>query len=142
LADVRHRCLGLIFGIAACSSIASQAQANEYMAERKITFQVGVGASLASADYSKGYDRGISGFATVDLPHHLGLDFEYHNPDLDTPYDVGEVSYLGGIRYRLSFGRWRPYVKALGGIGQLKLDQGYYVAQTTTNYLVAFGGGL
>jgi hypothetical protein len=141
---IRPRCLGLLLGILGVFSTKCHAQA-EPEALRKVSLEVGVGFSLAHPDYGDKLVGGITGFAVADLPHRIGIEVEYHNVDLSTPFDIGEVSFLGGIRYRFTTERRLvPYVKAMAGAGQVKFDQGYFPAdsQSSVNPVIALGGGI
>jgi hypothetical protein len=66
-------------------------------ASRDITFQVGSGFSAGRSDYGGKCITGISVFANVDLRQHVGMEFDFHDTDLGTPNDVGEITYLGGL---------------------------------------------
>jgi hypothetical protein len=138
---MRHRYLALFLGIAGVFSPLSQAQA-KYTAQRKITLQAGVGFTVANPDYSQSHSRGISAFVMADLPRNWGIEFDYHNADIVSPSDVGEISYLAGVRYRFPHHRMQPYVKGMIGVGQVKFDQGFFPTnQTVTNTVIGFGGG-
>jgi hypothetical protein len=112
-------------------------------ASRGLSFEVGGGVSLASPDYSDQYIKGVSLFATADFSKGLGIDIEVHDTDIITPHDLGEKSYLAGIRYGRHFKKFYPYGKGLLGIGTFSFHQGYFPAESSKNYSqFALGGGL
>lgn len=108
-----------------------------------LSIQVGAGVSIASPDYGDTKVKGITAFGNVDLPMGLGLDVEYHDVNIITPRDVGESSFMGGLRFGVAKGHFYPYVKALAGVGTLSFQQGYYVSSSSSSYgAYGVGGGL
>lgn len=126
-----------LFGLSALS----HAQAVP-TATRSGYLQVGGGVSLARPDYTDVFDQGLSAYVDYDFTRHIGVEAIYHNTSMITPKDVGEDTYLIGPRYVFRKDRFNPYVKLLGGIGQIKF-QFDNVPHTTYTYSVfAAGGGL
>ena len=112
-------------------------------ATRSLSFEAGGGISIASPDYSFGTIKGFSVFGAADLRSGIGIDVEYHDTNLFTPHDIGEKTFLVGLRYGRHERRFYPYIKGLAGEGTFTFQQGYYPATTSSNYTVfAFGGGL
>ena len=108
-----------------------------------LNIQVGAGVSIAEPDYGDKNVKGVSFFGNVDLPIGLGLDVEYHDTNIVTPLDLGESSFMGGLRYGHLTHRFYPYGKVLAGVGTLSFQQGYYVtSSSSTHGAYAFGGGL
>jgi hypothetical protein len=95
---------------------------------------------------------GGSIYANFNVTGSLGLTAQFDYPDVHTPNDLVERSYLIGLRYYHPVGEhFAPYVKALAGIGSTKFSNsvvwvvypGTPTDGTTSNYTtVAFGGGL
>jgi len=122
---------------------ALHAQALPSATGGSLSIQVGAGVSIASPDYGDPKVKGITGFGNVDLPMGLGLDVEYHNVNIITPHDVGETSFMGGLRFGVAKGHFYPYVKALAGVGTLSFQKGYFASNSSTSYgAYGVGGGL
>jgi len=96
------------------------------------------------------YGGGI--YVNFNVTPHLGLTAQFDYPDVHTPDDLVEKSYMAGLRYYhpLGGGRLVPYVKVLGGIGSTKFSNkvvwviypGTPTNGNTASYgTVAFGGG-
>jgi hypothetical protein len=112
-------------------------------ATRGLSVQAGLGYSFASPDYSDKYTQGISAYADADFAHGLGVEIEYHAPIIITPRDIGETSFLGGVRYSYHKRRFIPYGKLMAGLGTFHYYQGYNAANSSQSYgMYAFGGGL
>lgn len=113
-------------------------------ATRFTNFQVGIGVSAANPDYSDNtLIKGVSVYGSVDFGRHLGIDGEIHDLKLSTPRDFGESSYLLGLRYGITYGRFHPYAKALAGLGNFSLEKGTYSANSSsTHRMLSFGAGL
>jgi hypothetical protein len=114
-------------------------------ASRPLDLQIGVGISAAQPDYSAPHIKGITIYGTLDFRRfrHLGIDGEIHDLKIVTPSDIGQSSYLLGPRYEWRIGRFRPYAKALFGIGNFEFQKGYYPVDSSGNYFIyAFGGGV
>jgi len=104
--------------------------------------QVGGGVSSAQGDEFSQRLTGLTGYATFDFRSHIGAEVDVHVMTLVAPYNFVENSYLGGARYVWHRGRFTPYVKVLGGIGQA------YIKQPSTTFVpgapsttMAFAGG-
>ncbi|WP_162538196.1 outer membrane beta-barrel protein [Granulicella sp. WH15] len=110
-------------------------------ASRLMSGQIGVGITLGHPDYTGASIKGGSIYGTLDFGRHLGIDGEIHDMDLFTPKDIGESSYLLGLRYHIAVQRFRPYVKVLGGIGRFQFQQGVY-RETTSRSYKAFAVGV
>ncbi len=112
-------------------------------ATRSLSFEAGIGVSIASPDYTVSTIKGYSLFGSADFRSGLGIDIEYHDTNLVTPHDIGESTFLAGLRYGRHERRFYPYVKGLAGIGTFTFQQGYFPSTTSSNYHVyAFGGGV
>jgi hypothetical protein len=112
-------------------------------ASRSLSFEAGAGVSFANPDFTDPYIKGISIFGSADFRKGLGVDVEYHDTNIITPHDIGEQTFLGGLRYGVHKRKFYPYVKGLAGIGTFNFQQGYYNVASSKNYSVfALGGGI
>ncbi len=111
-------------------------------ASRLIRGQVGVGFTLSSPDTPNASIKGGSIYGTLDFGRHLGIDGEIHDMDLFTPKDIGESSYLLGLRYHIAIQRFRPYAKVLGGLGRFQYQSGTYGPETTSRSYKALAIGV
>jgi hypothetical protein len=112
-------------------------------AAKSTRVQIGVGASFAKPDFTDAAIKGISLYGSVDFGRHLGIDGEVHDIKLFTPRDVGESSYLLGLRYGITEGRLYPYAKVLAGLGSFSFQKGYFPSNSaSTHRMYALGGGL
>jgi hypothetical protein len=112
-------------------------------ASRSLSFEAGAGVSFANPDYSNKYIKGITAFGSADFRKGLGVDVEYHDTNIITPADIGEQTFLAGLRYGVHKRKFYPYVKGLAGIGTFSFQQGYYAKASSSHYSVfALGGGI
>ena len=84
-------------------------------------------------------------FAEAGLPGRFGAEFEMHYDSLHTPIDVGENTFLFGLRYSALKEDWvTVYGKVLGGIGRFEYQRGIYSSNPhgETYGVVSFGGGI
>ena len=111
--------------------------------KREVGIRVGVAASSYTLDYGEGREDGLTVYADLDLPKHLGIEALYRNASIQTPHDIGENHLLIGPRLSVHKGRFIPYGKALAGMGTINFQQGYNVSSYSESYFIyAFGGGL
>ena len=130
-------CLVCVLGL----STFSHAQAKP-AASRSSSLQAGVAYSYAHPDYNLPI-QGLTAYADYDFTHHLGVEGDMHFLTIITPGDIAEDTYLLGPRYKLHYGRFSPYVKALFGIGRFQYQYPTYGKDTTYTYGVYdFGGGV
>ena len=109
---------------------------------RRASIQVGVAGSAFTLDYGEGYEKGLTVFGDVDFAHHLGIEALYRNASIITPHDIGENHILAGPRFAFQKGRFKPYAKALAGVGTINFQQGYNVTAYSESYFIyALGGG-
>lgn len=113
-------------------------------ATRGLALQAGGGFTAGKSDFSPKWITGFAVFANADFRHHIGVTFDMHYNDLGTPSDVGEITYLGGLRYKFDFrNRYHPYIKAAVGFGTFKQHEGLYAQDASSTYkIAAFGGGV
>jgi hypothetical protein len=143
LEDIRLKTLPNICLVVTLFASASVLFAQNFpTAIRKTRVQVGAEYSNANSDESIRRIGGISFYGTVDFYKDLGLEVDVHLLDFQTANDYAERTGLAGLRYSHPFGRFRPYIKGTGGIGQA-------VNQTSNVHLAAghwgvysIGGGL
>ena len=101
-----------------------------------ISLSAGVTGSGFQIDYGKMQLAGVSAFVDLDTRRHIGVEGEATWLLFHQTADVHLATYQAGLRYSRYYGRFQPYVKALGGFGQFNFP--YNLA--TGNYLVATGG--
>lgn len=107
------------------------------------TLQAGGGVSLAKPDYTDKSIEGFTLYGNLDLRFGLGLDLEYHDVNIITPNDLGESSFMGGLRYGHHFHRLYPYGKVDAGVATIHFQQGYFAANSSSTYgAIGLGGGL
>lgn len=107
------------------------------------TLQAGAGISFAKPDYTDKTITGLSVYANLDFHVGLGLDLEYHDVNILTPNDLGESSFMGGLRYGHHFHKLYPYGKLVAGVATIHSQQGYFAANSSSSYgAIGFGGGL
>lgn len=115
-------------------------------ATRAVTIQIGVGVSAASPDYNPGVIKGGSIYGDMDFRTRLGIvgiEGEIHDLEWFTPRDIGENSYLMGLRYGINKRGFHPYGKVLAGLGTFQYQKGFYPKTSSSTYkMIAFGGGL
>lgn len=112
-------------------------------AARSARVQIGVGASFAKPDFTDATIKGISLYGSIDVGKHIGIDGEVHDMKLFTPRDVGESSYLLGLRYGIPEKRFYPYAKVLAGLGSFSFQKGYFPRNSaSTHKIYALGAGL
>ena len=110
---------------------------------QRLSGQVGVGFTAANPDFGSSVIKGIAFYGTFDIGKHLGVTGEINDLHLFTPQDIGESTYLYGVRYQIVRKRLHPYAKALFGLGSFQYQKGYYAATTTLRYpAYAIGGGV
>ncbi|HEY6413105.1 MAG TPA: hypothetical protein VIX42_05430 [Edaphobacter sp.] len=125
----------------------SHAQARP-AAERRGIAQFGGGYSVGSSECpsvviqgltndctSGSIVSGLAVYGSFDFTRHFGVQGDIHKLSLSKP---GEDSYLFGPRYVFHHGRYHPYLKFQGGVGQFQTK--FSTAYTYKIY--AFGGGL
>jgi hypothetical protein len=107
--------------------------------------QVGGGVSNANGDEFTNRLTGLTGYATFDFRRHIGAEVDVHVLTLVAPFNFVENTYLGGGRYFWNKGRFTPYVKVLGGLGQAYIKQPsatYVQGAPSTTAAIAGGAGL
>jgi opacity protein-like surface antigen len=132
----------LFFSVLAVSFL-SHAQALPTATGVGISFQGGAGVSFVNTDYITQYVKGVSIFASADLSSGIGVAVEYNDNNVLTPQDFGETSFMGGIRFTVKKHSFRPYVKALAGVGAVHFSQGYYrTSSSQSSFAVGLGAGV
>jgi hypothetical protein len=131
-------CFACVLGLTTWSHAQATATAS-----RPSALQLGGGFTYARPDYSVPI-KGLSIYGDYDFTRHLGVEGDIHFISLITPADIAENSYLIGPRYRLHYGRFTPYAKALFGFGQFKYQypSQFPAAATYTYGVYAFGAGV
>jgi opacity protein-like surface antigen len=136
------RRISLLFAVFSLS-LAAHSQALPTATGGPISVQGGAGVSFANSDYTTQYVKGVSFFASADLAAGLGVAVEYNDNNLVTPQDLGETSFMGGLRFTVKKKSFRPYVKVLAGLGTVHLSQGYFLTNATQSSMaLGLGAGL
>lgn len=112
-----------------------------------ITFAAGAGFSAFKTDFATHPMYGITAFGDATLHDRYGLEVEGRTIQFDkfaNQYgSLREDTIAGGGRYVFLHGKYKPYVKALAGIGSIDfpdLSDPTYHHDTFTIYEI--GGGL
>jgi hypothetical protein len=109
----------------------------------RIGGQVGFGFSAARPDISNTAIKGIAFYGNVDVFKHFGIAAEINDLKLFTPRDIGEATYLYGVRYQVAKDRFHPYAKGLFGLGTVQYQPGYNPNPTSLHFTTyAIGGGV
>jgi hypothetical protein len=110
---------------------------------------LGIGGGLSDyyLDYGQGRRMlGLSGWADYEIFHGLGMEVEATGILFDKPSTLQRMkqeSYKGGAIYRArAFYGFRPYGKALIGIGNIDFPSNDPLYTHDTYVVTAFGGGL
>lgn len=132
---------------AALSSLPAMAQVAPTARITGLPLGVGGGFSDYSLDYGQGRRMlGVSGWADYDLWHGLGVEAEVTAIDFDKPSTLQRMSqnsFKGGAIYRARpFWGFRPYAKALIGIGSIYFPSNDPLYTHDTFVVEAFGGGV
>lgn len=94
------------------------------------------------------YTYGISFYANFNVTPSLGLTAQFDYPDVHTPQDFLEKSYMVGLRYYhpIGYTKFSPYVKGLVGLASTAYDkpQNWIEVQGVPGSYtaLAIGGGL
>ena len=138
---LRQFLMWLLFASLASTVLHAQATAT---AERTARIQVGAGVTMVAPDYEPKNIFGYSIYGTFDFTRHLGIEGDIHMATLITPTDIGESSYLLGPRYAFTKGRFRPYAKALLGVGVFTFQPVYANSKSSSSShkMYALGGGV
>jgi len=134
----------VVLALAAIFAAAASQLHGQALPSAKATgvLQAGIGLTIAQGDEFTERLGGLTGYATLDFSRHLGAEVDIHILNLITPYNFVENTYLGGARYAWHKGRFTPYVKVLGGLGQTYIKQpSTTYAQGTPSSTFAFAGG-
>ena len=112
-------------------------------ATRTGILQAGFGVSNANTDEFPSRISGVTGYVTLDIRGHIGVEADIHMLSVITPNDFAESSYLLGARYVWHRGHLDPYVKVLGGIGRTSIQQPShtYAPGTPGTYMAIAGAG-
>lgn len=105
----------LLFAAVTGTWVSSFGQATS-TADRRFDFQAGGGFTLIRPDYS-GYIKGFALYTTLDFSSHFGGEFVFHQGRSSNGNKIAERTYEIGPRYYRTYGRYKPYVKAMYGRG-------------------------
>ena len=98
-------------------SPAAEAQRTVPTASRRADLQIGAGCDLTQPDYTEEQWKGITGYATLDVATHFGVEFIFHQANSSDGLQLYERTYELGPRYVLHYGRFSPFVRATYGRG-------------------------
>jgi hypothetical protein len=124
--------------LTACSSLAF-AQASPD-ATRAGDLQAGGSFTFGYPDYSPQKAFGGGAYATFDFKTNWGAEFAFHEISLDTHSPAKELSYGLGPRYHRTYGRYNPYLKALGGRGSFTFNPNFIEGPGSQSYWMLVGG--
>lgn len=142
------RFLSSLFSLTVCTCLSTGSLHAQAPTTAKVSLikDIQVGLTLSSVktdEVSKRID-GVSAYAIIDFTRHLGIEFDLHDPNVRTPNDFLEKSYLVGVRYVYRYHRLEPYARGMIGIGKTSVDvPNLIVPGTPGSYnIYAIGGGL
>lgn len=127
----------LVFACLAGSTVLSHGQATT-TAGRRIDLQGGGGFTIGRPDYTNTI-RGFALYGTLDFTNHFGGEFVFHQANATDGSKVYERTYELGPRYYRTYGRFKPYVKAMYGRGVFNYP---HDAANLAFNLFAVGGGV
>jgi hypothetical protein len=115
-----------------------------YAAKENFRLQAGAGFLYLNTDYSPKSAQGLSVWGDVDLfryrPVLFGAEVEAHFGGIITPDDLGENSYLYGVRASVPRRKLNIYGKLM--FGWDTVTNQLLNKSTTYNVVPAFGGGV
>ena len=112
-----------------------------------ITISLGAGFSIINTDYATHPMYGITAFSDATFHDRYGIEVEGRTTQFDkfaSQYgSLREDTIAGGGRYVFLHGKYKPYAKALAGIGSIDfLDQSNPNYHHDTFTIYEIGGGL
>jgi hypothetical protein len=139
------RNLFILVLLTACSSFAFGQAAPD--ATRAGDLQVGGTFTFGYPDYSPQNGFGGGAYATFDFKPNYGAEIAFHELSINTHSPAKEISYEIGPRYHRTYGRYNPYVKALGGRGSFSYNPDFLEAsgasgKSDSYWMLTGGGGL
>jgi len=111
----------LLLAAVSCAWVSSYGQAIS-TADRRLDFQAGGGFTLVRSDYGVSL-KGFALYTTLDFSSHFGGEFVYHQGRSSNGNHESERTYEIGPRYYRTYGRYKPYVKAMYGRGVFNYPQ-------------------
>jgi hypothetical protein len=112
-------------------------------ATRVVDVSVGATFTYARPDYTPQNALGYGIFGTFDFTPHWGAELDYHSVSIQQHSPSKEWSFEYGVRYHRTYGRFNPYLKAMGGRATFDSIPGFYQGNASPSYnIIAFGGGL
>ncbi|MEO6922924.1 MAG: outer membrane beta-barrel protein [Bryocella sp.] len=134
---MRHKSLYTFAVLGAVLALAS-AGAQDIPAATRGDLEVGGTISIANPDLNglivgsnppqnttTQFIYGGSIYVNFNVTQHLGLTAQFDYPDVHTPQDFLEKSYMVGLRYYqpIGFTKFAPYAKVLVGLGNTSYDK-------------------
>ncbi len=108
-------------------------------------FEVGATFSFVLPDYTPEKAVGFGVYTNYFFTDNFGVELNYHRASIDKHSPATETTYEYGLAYREIYGKYRPYIKGMGGRGTFNFPalngNGTSVANLSYNTLSA-GGGL
>jgi hypothetical protein len=129
----------LLLLIGYACAVKLQAQALTTSSGGGSYIRMGGGAAAMQADYGHRLLTGGLAFADSNITPRVGLEYEARFMRWHKSEQVTETSYLAGLRIAASDRHWRPYGKALIGLGHIQYPFRY---ATGSYFAIAPGGGL
>ena len=138
---LRRSLVLVIFVVGISAKLNGQASP---VATRVTNGQIGLGFSMANPDFGGNtLLKGGSIYGSLDFGQYIGIEGEIHDLKIITPRDIGESSYLLGVRAGFDRRRFHPYGKALAGLGNFSFNKPSYGSNSSsTHRMLAFGAGL
>jgi hypothetical protein len=119
-------------------SASSQVVPSGY--KQSLTYFGGATATGQYLQYGERKQWGVTGFLELDTSHHIGAVFETSWIHPRQPDNLHTLTYQGGVRYRMNFGKLEPYAKALAGVGEFSYPYHYF--DNGSFLIVSPGGGV
>ena len=130
--------LAVLLGLSQIPAWVS-AQVVESGNEGRFRLYAGAGGSGYYVEYGERKLLGISGWVDADTARHFGIEAEGRWLEYHQTANVHVETYLAGLRYHRTAGRFQPYAKALAGFGDFNFPYDYAYGRY---FVVAPGGGV
>jgi hypothetical protein len=108
--------------------------------KQSLTYFGGATGTGQYLQYGERKQWGVTGFLEVDTSHHIGAVFETTWIHPRQPDNIHTLTFQGGARYRMNFGKIEPYAKALAGVGEFSYPYHYF--DNGSFLIVSPGGGV
>ena len=109
-------------------------------ATRAGDLQVGGTFTFGYSDYSPQDSEGGGAYAAFDFKPNYGVEADFHFININQHTGAKELTYEIGPRYHRTYGRYNPYIKALGGRGTFDFAPAFQELGVTEHYWMLTGG--